>query len=321
MDKQLENSIIKTLAYFDYFDHPLTKEELFRFLWQPPKISYVSFLHELFNYDFESSKFLNSKNGFYFLKNREDTVLVRQEKTADNDYKHKVARKAVKKIRYVPFVHAVLVCNNTSFEMASKKSDIDVVIIARAGRIWIARLLVTLLLSIWRLRRNKKKTVNRICLSFYTTNKSLDFSKLVITQPDIGFMYWIMQFCSIYDPDNLQQLILQKNKWIKPYLPNAFRQASMSERFFVKDNLISKTWKGFWHLAWKGKYGDLVEDQTRSIQKAKMRRNLHSVQDEPDTRVIISDQVLKFHEKDRRVDYKKEWEEKINKINNNLSKF
>ena len=42
-----------------------------------------------------------------------------------------------------------------------------------------------------------------------------------------------------------------------------------------------------------------------------MRRNLNSVQNEPDSRVVINDKMLKFHENDRRIEYKRLWESKM----------
>lgn len=307
----MEQSIIKTLAYFDYFNHPLTKEELFRFLWQPPNLSYEKFIEELDSYN---SKVVGSKYGYYFLLGREQTIEIRRQKTADNDFKHKITKRAAKKIRWVPFARAMLVCNNTSFEMADRTSDIDVVIIVKHGRMWTARLLVTLWLSLFGLRRNKKETVNKICLSFYVSDSSLNLADLVITEPDIGFMYWVVQFVAVYDPDGLQVNILQQNQWIKKYLPNAFAASAMGSRFKVEDNRWAKLWRNSWQRAWGGAYGHLVERQAKAIQRAKMRRNLHSVQDEPDTRVVVSDEVLKFHEQDRRLQYKEEWERKLSRL-------
>jgi len=308
MDKQLEHSIIKTLAYFDYFNHALTREELFRFLWQPPNFSYEKFLEELARGD---AKSIDSKYGYYFLSGREQIVAIRRQKTADNDYKHKITKRAAKKIRWVPFARAMLVCNNTSSEMADRTSDIDVVIIVKHGHMWTARLLVTLWLSLFGLRRNKKRTVNRICLSFYVSDSRLNLADLVITEPDIGFMYWIVQFVAVYDPASLHTDILRQNQWIKKYIPNAFVANAMGERFKVEEDYLATLWKKFWQRAWGGAYGQLVEQQTRAMQRAKMKRNLHSVQDEPDTRVVINDEVLKFHEQDRRMQYKEEWEKKL----------
>lgn len=320
MNQVLSDSIVKTLAYFDIFDHPLTKEELFKFLWKPPKIAYIDFLEELDDIINNNINLENGRNGemekykirykdsFFFLSGRKKIIKIRKSKTVDNDKKRKIVIRAVKKIRYVPFVKAVLLCNNSSFEMAKENSDIDVVIIIKHKRLWIGRLLVTLLLSLFRLRRNKIKITNRICLSFYTTDINLDFSKLTITNPDIGLAYWIMQFSSLYDPENFCSQLKKSNVWIKPYLPNAFLEINKIGFSPVNDNWLSLIGKKFWQTAWSGVYGDMIEKQARAAQKAKMRRNIHSVQDKPDSRVIISDKMLKFHENDRRQEFKEKWE-------------
>ena len=315
MNENLEKSIIQTLAFFSIFNHPLTADELFRFLWKSPNISYNKFLQELDEVKSGNNLSFGCKYSFYYLKNKEEEIDIRRNKTVDNDFKRNIALRASKKLRYVPFVKAVLLCNNSSFEMAGVSSDIDVAIIIKNGRLWLGRLLATVLLSVFRLRRNKKRTTNRICLSFYTVDTNLDFSQLAITKPDIGLIYWIAQFSSIYDPDNLNNKILQSNQWLKEYLPNIFDN-NLSGDGSLLDNRFSSIWKKFWETAWSGSYGDLLEGQAKSIQKLKMRRNLHSVQDEPDTRVVINDKMLKFHENDRREEYKQKWEQNILKISN-----
>jgi hypothetical protein len=55
------------------------------------------------------------------------------------------------------------------------------------------------------------------------------------------------------------------------------------------------------------------------MQLAKMKMNLHSLQNEADTRVVISDEMLKFHENDRREEYRDKWLEKCNKIFNSIN--
>ncbi|MFH1789776.1 MAG: hypothetical protein ABH832_01785 [bacterium] len=310
----LEKSIIQTLAYFDYFSHPLTNEELFRYLWKPPlDIKYDVFLARLNEFSIIGDK-IQKKYCYYFLSGRESIVEDRRLKTYINDRKHKLARKAVKKIRYIPFVRAVMLCNNSSFEMAKEESDIDIAIIVKSKRMWIARLFTTIILSVFGMRRHRKKITNRICLSFYACDENLDFSSLIITEPDIGLVYWIAQFVAIYDPKGIRALLTRENSWLKKYVPNALECDTLSDRFFVNGCLFSKAIKFFFEKMWEGWYGNIIDSQAKNFQLAKMKMNSHSVQNEPDTRVIISDQVLKFHEKDRRIEYKEEWVRKVDAL-------
>jgi len=126
-------------------------------------------------------------------------------------------------------------------------------------------------------------------------------------------MFWIMQFVSIYDPQDVLDNILQQNSWIKKYLPNAFITSNMSERFKVENSRYSVVWKSFWEKVWGSAYGNLIENQARAIQKLKMKFNTGSVQNEPDTRVVINDEVLKFHETDKRLTYKENWDKLVAK--------
>jgi len=55
--KLFEVSIIKTLAYFDLFEYPLTREELYRWIREGDRaLSYVDFLKQLDQYISQSKK-------------------------------------------------------------------------------------------------------------------------------------------------------------------------------------------------------------------------------------------------------------------------
>lgn len=310
MQKELETSIFKTLSWFDIFNHPLTKEELFRFLWQPPKISYHNFLEELEEiFDKKSEKF-DFKESFIFLKNRDEIVQIRKDKTVDVDKKLDIAKKALKKIRWVPFIKAVFVCNTVSSAIAKPESDVDFFIVVDPNRLWLARLLTTLSLSLLRLRRTKKRIKNKICLSFYISLNNLNLESIRIESPDVYLAYWLGQLMSIYDTGNIYKKLMQENTWAKNYLPNVF------EDFFEEEDCSNKKSrvKKFFEKTWGTAYGDLIESQAKGMQmaKIKMGRKLRFEKDEDKfPSVIIKDDILKFHENDRRENYKEEWEEKI----------
>lgn len=308
----IRESILKTLAWFELFEHPLTQEELFRFLWRAPKISYDIFLEELDK--LVEDKVIEQFFSFYFLPGGIELVEKRRAKTKHIDKKLKILNKAVKKMRFVPFLEAVFVCNNLSFETAKEDSDIDVFIVARDGRIWIVRFFVTILLSLFRLRRTKNKIKNRVCLSFYCSDKYLNLRSIQIDQrPDIYLVYWLSQLVSIYDVNNIQEKLKRANVWLVEYLANN-SEDFFSENLVVRNNVFSKIVKSFFENAWRGRYGDLVEKQLKEIQKVKMKMNSYSKQTEGDTKVVVNDQMLKFHENDRRQYYQDLWQKKISEL-------
>lgn len=311
MDQSLKTSIIKTLSFFDLFDQPLTVEELYCWLWQGPRMEYDDFVTVVVN---NQAPAIASKFGFYFLAGREALVEERRQKTVDNDHKVKIALRAARLLRAVPFVRAVFLCNNVAFSTAKATSDIDVLIVAKAGRVWIARLLSTLLLSVFRLRRTKRKIHDRVCLSFYVADSHLNLANIAITEPDIYLMYWIAQLVPLYDPSQLRRTIVQENSWVAKYLGNwkdidEFDGAVGDSGFFYK-------FKRFFEIAWAEQYGNLVEKQAKEIQLVKMRLNSQSLRDIPDTRVVVNDDMLKFHENDRRAQYRDQWYDQLRIFDN-----
>lgn len=299
----LRQSIINTLAYFDLADYPLTKEELFSFLWQPPASSYPDFLNTIGN--------LNSKFGYYFLPGREETVEVRRRKLLISEQKLKIARRAVKIIRSVPYLRAVFVCNTTGSEQANENSDIDFFIVTEKNRIWITRLFVTFLLTLFGLRRAGKQVKNKICLSFYVTTTSLDLAKWRVADDDIHFAYWINQMLPVFDPENYYFKFLEANLWTKTYLSNLNPNQASSYLPKIPESRFGKIWKKVWEKMWEGSYGDVINNQAKQMQLSKMKFSGKEIDRGEDKGVVISDEVLKFHEKDTRIAYREAWKQKI----------
>ena len=314
MNENLENSIIKTLSWFSLFKEPLTKEELWHFLWCAPKISYIDFLDKVD--EMVKNKKIEENFSFLFLNGFESLVELRRRRTVDFDKKMKIALSGARKLRLIPFVNAIFVCNNLSFGTADTKSDIDVFVVVKDGRIWISRILATLMLSFFSLRRTKYKITNRICLSFYISDKFLNLRSIRIKEQDIYLIYWLSALLPIYDPKNVRSKINSANIWAKEYLPNGFEeQYLLNDKYSVGDSKYLNFIKCAFEKMWSGSYGDLIENQARQIQKIKMNFNPKSLRDLNDNRVIVNDTMLKFHENDRREYYYKEWKERLMSLN------
>ncbi|TSC84666.1 MAG: Uncharacterized protein G01um101413_50 [Parcubacteria group bacterium Gr01-1014_13] len=301
----LHQSVVKTLAYFDLADYPLTKEELFYFLWQPPAISYADFLNTL------ASLNLESKFGYYFLSGREQIAEIRRRKLLISERKLKIARRAIKIIRSVPYLRAVFVCNTVGAQQADEASDIDFFIVTEKNRIWITRLFVTFLLSLFGLRRTGKRVKDKICLSFYATTSGLDLAKWRVADDDVHFAYWINQMLPVFDPDNYYTKFLEANSWTKTYLPNLNPAQTSSYLSKIFESRFGKIWKKAWEKMWEGNYGDMINNQAKQIQLSKMKFSGKDINRGEDKGVVISDDVLKFHEKDTRIAYREQWKQKI----------
>lgn len=303
-------AIIETLAYFDVFDMPLTKEEVCKWLWKQKATLFE--VNNMLDILYTESK-ISYAHGFYCLLGREDIIERRRLAVTIIDKKMDIATKATKRLRWIPFFQAMFVCNTVASSSASHCSDIDVFIVVKRDRLWLTRIFVTLTLSLFRMRRTKKHVTNRICLSFYVTDAHLDLSDVTIGEPDIYLVYWIDQLIPIYDPINILEDIFKKNNWAHTYLPNAFKHFILHPRWRVVDGVIAKKIRVMFETVWGGGYGDLLEAQAKSAQKKKMEMNLLSVRDQNDSRVVVNDTMFKFHENDRREYFREEWRKRVEK--------
>lgn len=309
----LRASIIKTLAYFDLADFPLTAEELFVFLWEPPIASREDFLAALAELN------LSNQDGYYFFSGREKIVAERQRKFLISEQKLKIAARAAKKIRAIPFLRAIFVCNSVGARQADEESDIDFFIITEPKRIWLVRFFTNLILRLFGLRTYGQKNKNKICLSFYVDTNHLDLAPLRATEQDVHFAYWAQQMLSLYDPQNFYAQFLRANSWIKNYVPHMRLDPVATP--IVADSVWGRGWKRMWEKMWQGAYGLTIEKQAKEIQLLKMKPAIKEKSQRQDNGVVISDGVLKFHENDTRIQYKEDWEKKTADWLNNLDRY
>ena len=126
------NEIIRVLAFFDMFDHPLTWPELWRFLsidCSMEKLKEV--LDSRYNLYANPSLLdkIDKKNGFYFLAGREEIFETRRRRYNYTDRKFKRAIKITKIFRLIPWIRMVAIGNIIGTDNLKDKSDIDFFII------------------------------------------------------------------------------------------------------------------------------------------------------------------------------------------------
>lgn len=258
------------------------------------------------------SQQLGEKFGFYFLLGREANVEVRRNRYNIAEPKFKIVLKAVKWWRWLGDLKMVAVCNNLAYGNAEKDSDLDVFIIVSAGRLWLTRLLITMITQLLGRRRHHQKVANRICLSFYIAADQLNLEKIAFKPVDPYFYYWLATLSPVYD-NGVFEKFWQSNGWLKQFLPN-IQPKQLTFRHRVFDNKFIKIDKNFDRVLLGGKVGEWLEKIAKIIQLKKMAKNVNSVAKQNDSRVIISDTILKFHEQDRRLEYQDQWLKKCNLI-------
>ena len=307
----LEKSIIRAVVYFDLLDYPLTATEIWKYLYKPDVPSQERTLEHICT-ALEASpalkQCLSRREGFYCLRGREGLIPERKERNLRADRQMRKAVRLVKIFRWLPSIKMIAIASSLPLGNVKRTSDIDLFIIAKKDQIWWTRLLTVGFVKFFRLRPKGAITSNRFCLSFFITEDALDIGSAAFSADDLAFHYYVQTFMPLYDPDGLQEKFLQANRWLWSYLPEAEGgNACVLE-------VARPHWLQTWHrlaeiLTWP-LFNGFMSDWYCKIQLNILPSQLKSLAN-IDTRVIISDTMLKFHDKDNRLQLRALWLERL----------
>lgn len=210
-------------------------------------------------------------------------------KVSPNEHEEKLFQRAQKYIvwlRCIPGIEMIAVCNSLSMYATHADSDIDLFIVTEKWMIWFVRFFVTLTLWLHGVWRHGDDIAENFCLSFFVSHEALDLWDIAY-KDDIYLAQWIYHLKPILSKEGIYDKFLYLNTWaevdgvqkeenLRYLLPDTpyeymrflfpvFRMINRCIRFF----LLPKTLKNYEWL-WR-----------------------------PEG-VIISDQILKFHDKDKR---------------------
>ena len=291
---QLEKQIIATVVYYDILNYPLTSFEIFLYLIKDTESKENKYLLSDIVELVDGSEFfknnLDQELGFYFLKGRNKIVQERLDRKKIWDEKWKKSKKIFWIMQIIPFTKLVMGSGSFSLGNTRKDSDVDLMIVAKWGRIWTVRTFFTLLTSILRVRRYKDRTEDMICLNHYITDKSLriPFESLYTAQ----LYYHIL---SIYDSEEDRKMFRkfqEENQWMKKYLENYEFSQLEGLRSMKRNRILSFISKSFEFIL-SGKIGDYFEKIMSKIQSNRIKKDPLNLK--KGGRITISDDQLEFH--------------------------
>lgn len=304
----LNHAILRTLAYYDIFDYPLTLNELWRWLDPVPgsdlgPVDETMVAAALGRAELKDR--IERGDEFITLAGRGDLAAVRRSRHADNEKKWQRAKTVARYLEIVPFIKMVALVNTAAIRNARPDSDIDLFIVTRPGHIWISRAMVTGIVSMLGYRRHGQHVANRICLSFYVTTEALDLAPQRTSDTDHHFTYWTAQAVPLLD-DGTYERYVHANAWVRRRLPNAWQWDWRTH--LVPENSGFRSTKRLYEAFFTSPLGAWIENVARRWQLKKFGQNRSSKVTEPTTDVIVSEDVLKFHEADRRREYNARFE-------------
>ncbi|MFA5945664.1 MAG: hypothetical protein WC802_02020 [Patescibacteria group bacterium] len=295
MTESLERSIVRTVAYFSHFSYPLTSFEVWKWLLMPERKYSLAEVSLALDESSLLEKSLSRHGGFIGLGNVELQASDRRDRLKDALRKYEKLNTFLRFLSRLPFIEGIAVCNSLAFHHTTSESDIDLYIVTKPKRTWSARLCSTFPLMLLR-QRPGETLVDPLCLSFFASSTAMNLEPIKIAEQDPYLAYWAMTLIPLVDRSGCYREFAEINEWARAVLPHAepvkrapaFRP--MTRRVFIPIPLKEV-------LARK-----LQED--RFPQKIRSLMNL-------DTRVIVNEHMLKFHDDDRRLEIASALDEKM----------
>lgn len=301
MPTDLELSIYRTLCWFSVFEQPITRFEIWKWLLKPARA------YDLAQVDtvLEESRWLQDrltcKNGLYALKclDVEGAIVDRHHRFLDAMRKYRKLKRACLFFQTLPHVHTVAAANTLAWWRTTPESDIDLLIITSPRHIWSSRFLLVLpfVLSGHRPNHPHDHLVrDPFCFSFFSTTLAIQFESLKWCADDYYLAYWVKSLVPLFDKSAVMPAVSEVNRWADAVLPNA-RMRDMHPQHRVRHCVR-------FPIQWR-----LFEPLLRRLQQKRFPAQIRACANQ-DSRVIVTDDMLKFHDNDRREAFLQTFEER-----------
>ena len=243
--EKTEQNIIKTLAYFNLFQYPITKEELLLFHSENVKDCFLE--RSLDNLC--RAGIIFRLDEFYSLQN--DRSLVVRRRSGNKmaiTHMHRAFR-AAKILAAFPFIQGLAISGSLSKKYADENTDIDFFVITSTNRLWIARTWMHLYKKLTFLTGKQ----HWFCMNYYVDKDALE-----ITEKNIFTAMEIVTLLPMYGRSGLTQFI-QNNKWTAGYFP------SCSPATGEVPEMGRPYFKRLIEFIFKNKFGDIIDNLLMNI--------------------------------------------------------
>jgi hypothetical protein len=253
----LERALLEALAYSDIFEHPLTLDELHRYL--PVRADKADLLPALNNLEEQ----VESNGEYYFLAGRMDIVETRKERVARSKKFLPHALRYGRILGALPFVRMVALTGSLAVMNVSKNADFDYMLVAEKGRVWTARAFALVLNRIARLFGHT------LCPNLIVSETSLEWP--------LHDLYSARELCQMVPIVGMEvyRRVIEVNSWARVFLPNSFNANSTNWTNDAKNKhsrnslLRGIRVKNLLEVPLYGKLGDRLErwERTRKIAR------------------------------------------------------
>ena len=295
----LEQSVMRTILWFSMFPSPLTVFEIWKWLLTPERAYDLSEIYTVLDKSEWLKMKLESHEGFYALRGQDIGSLIqeRQIRFLDAERKYVLLRRVAKYFYLLPAVRAVGAVNTMAWWGTTPQSDIDLYVVTKTGAIWSSRfwLVLPFLLTGHRPNHgtNSQEAQDPFCFSFFATREKLGMEELCLPR-DYYMAFWVRSLVPVFDRDENFDQFRKENRWVTHTLPNAHPRTLHPMHQPLRFPSLPIQWR-------------VGESLYRLIQRNRLPSHLREIAN-LDSRVVVTDEMLKFHENDRRAEFRETFE-------------
>lgn len=233
---KISQAILKTLAYADIFDFPLTIPEIGKYILSERKVDYKALCEHL--QKLEKGKLVNRDGKYFFLKGRQKTIILRWDRGQWTGQKMKIANQAARWLKLMPTIKMVAITGALAMGNSAEDDDIDLLIVSSHNHLWLTRLLTIPMVELMGKRRKPLDVdvENKICLNMFVDESSLEIPR---NEQNLYSAHEVVQMKPLWEKDQTYRKFLWQNQWIEKYLPNAinFQKPKTKEIKKTRQNL------------------------------------------------------------------------------------
>lgn len=300
MPNILEQSIYNTIRYFSLFDMPVTAVQIWRSLileqadarqrWGGQHLPNLREIREILHVSSWLAERTGKKWGYFFEKNREESVRRRRSRHVLAQHKWRLTRRLAVGLAAIPGVRLLAGSGSLALSNTRPDSDLDMFVIVRRGRIWTVRLLLLCAAQLLGRRRKRWDEVapDRLCFNHFITDQDL------VMPSDVRNVYTAVAYTHLtplFGANVLEKFQQANAPWLRSYLmyPDSIslvpKQAA-SLPYFLK--LFKKLLEGILFEP----IGEILEKGAEKLQRRIIEKHR---QPGRSGRVAVSDHELAFH--------------------------
>lgn len=276
LTEQLEQSLLRSLAYFAVFQYPLSIGELCQFGThsQAGQSSVQALL------DSWVAHGIIFRNGpWYQIKNEPNWAVQRVAANQRADHILPLAMRIGRFIGRFPFVRSVFVSGSLSKHVISENSDVDFFIVTRPGRLWLARTMLILFKKVCLLNSHRY-----FCVNYFVDTENMD-----IAEKNLFTATELVTLLPVYGREGYHAFAAA-NVWARAYYP-MFPSRSVDAVPAQKQGLLKKMLE--WVLG--GALGHWLDNKSMDVTLSYWKRKFQHMDQETFALALKSEKGISKH--------------------------